>query len=171
LNEKMMVPGRENTYVAESSNVREYGFRYQESRAIINYFIEGYAGYGDIFPNLFQGYPIYQGYNLTYYYSDGNIISERTILIGAQPYKDISIDELDPTRYAVDDAILRLFNNLNYFNDVNPGEWKESPYDGSQTNPIDVDLPESVKIDFVSMGDIPGLFQPITITLRVWREQ
>lgn len=171
LNDNMMVPGQANTYVAESSDVDQYGFRYGESRAIINYFIQAYAGYGDVFPHLIQGYPTYKGYNLTYYYSDGVNIIEKTILVGDNPYKSLSVDELDPMKYAVDDAILRLFNNLNYIDDNNPGEWRAPPYDGSLQNPIDVYLPESVKIDTASMGNIPGLFQPIQITLRVWREK
>ncbi|CAD5243406.1 TPM domain-containing protein [Thermococcus camini] len=170
LNDNMMVPGQSNTYVAESSDSYQYGFRNGESRAIINYFIEGYAGYGDVFPKPLQGYPGYNGYRLTYYYSKGGGTYERTILIGDSPYLDITVDDLDPTRYAVDDAILRLFNNLNFLADTDPNGWKSQPFDGSQNNPIDVDLPESVRIDFVSMGNIPGLFEPISITLRVWRE-
>ena len=170
LNDRMMVPGQTNTYVAESSDVDQYGFRYRESRAIINYFIQAYAGYGDIFPYLLQDYPTYRGYNLTYYYSDGTTTYERHILVGDPPYKPRSVDDLDPTKYAIDDVILRLFNNLNYANDVNPEEWKIVPYDGSRENPIDIDLPREVKIDTASMGNIPGLFKPIQITLRVWRE-
>lgn len=166
LNESMMVPGQTNTFVAESTNVNEYGFRRGESRAMVNYLIEAYAGYGDIFPYSFRGYPNYKGYRLRYYGPNG----ERMILVGDPPYMDISVDELDPTKYAVDDAILRLFNNLNFKNDRNPGEWRSRPFDGSSTNPIDVTLPETVRIEFVSMGTLPELFEPITITLRVWRE-
>jgi len=167
LNDNMMVPGQTNTYLAESSNVSQYGFRPRESRAMVNYFIEGYAGYGDVFPYLLQGYPAHKGYNLTYYSS---ISGEKTILVGDKPYRQISVDELNPDRYAVDDAILRLFDKLNFRDDRNPEEWKETPYDGSRQNPIDVGLPASVRMDFASMGNVPGLFQPITITLRVWRE-
>lgn len=166
----MMKEG-DNTFTATLSvGVDDGGtsYRYQATRGILKYFIEGYAGYGEVFPKALQGYPNYQGYRLQYYYGPSS--EPRTILIGDPPYKDISIDELDPTRYAVDDAILRLFEKLNFKDDWNPGEWKSEPFDGSSTNPIDVDLPESVRIDFVSMGNIPGLFEPITITLRVWRE-
>ncbi|ALM76311.1 hypothetical protein [Thermococcus barophilus] len=171
LTDTMMVPGRTNTFRAYSTDAYQFGFREGESRGVVNYFIEGYAGYGDVFPQLLQGYPRYKGYNLTYWYYDGSSTYQRQILIGDPPYKLITVDDLDPQRYAVDDAILRLFNNLNYINDVNPDDWKTPPYDGSQNNPIDVDLPEGVKIAFASMGEIPGLFKPITITLRVWREQ
>ncbi len=167
----MMEPGS-NTFTAELDTGVDKGgtsFRYHATRGVIKYFIEGYAGYGDVFPYLLQDYPTYRGYNLTYYYSDGKTTYERYILVGDPPYKQISVDDLDPTKYAVDDSILRLFDNLNYVDDKNPGEWKNAPYDGSQQNPIDVDLPEGVNIETVSLGNIPGLFQPIQITLRVWR--
>ncbi len=169
----MMRPGS-NTFKAELETGVDNGgtsFRYQVTRGIIKYFIEAYAGYGDVFPYILQGYPTYRGYNLTYYYSDGTNTYERDILVGDPPYKPLSVDDLNPARYAVDDAILRLFNNLNYIDDKNPDEWRVVPYDGSQQNPIDVDLPEGVKIETASMGNIPGLFKPIQITLRVWREK
>lgn len=145
-------------------------FRMGATRGIVKYFIEGYAGYRDVFPYLLQGYPAYKGYNLTYYYDDGNGVVERTILVGDEPYKPMIVDKLNPEKYAVDDAILRLFNKLNYVDDKNPGEWRESPFDGSKDNPIDVYLHPSIVMDFASMGNIPGLFKPIQITLRVWRE-
>ncbi|ASJ10375.1 hypothetical protein A3L12_03200 [Thermococcus sp. P6] len=162
----MMVPGQENEFEIGMENGNSY-VRNGETRGIIRYFIEGYAGYGDVFPYLLQGYPAYKGYNLTYYSS---ISGEKTILVGDEPYRRIQVEELDPGRYAVDDAILRLLDKLNFRDDQNPEEWKETPYDGSRQNPIDVGLPASVRMDFASMGNVPGLFQPITITLRVWRE-
>ena len=169
----MMRPGS-NTFTAElKTGVNNGGtsFRYQATRGIIKYFIEAYAGYGDVFPYMLQGYPTYRGYNLTYYYSNGTNTNEGHILVGDPPYKPISVDDLNPLKYAVDDAVLRLFNNLNYIDDKNPGEWRIPPYDGSQQNPIDVYLPESVKIEISSMGNIPGMFTPVQITLRIWRER
>ncbi|EHR79177.1 hypothetical protein OCC_01569 [Thermococcus litoralis DSM 5473] len=168
----MMVPGQENTFEIRMTGGSSY-VRDGETRGIIKYFIQGYAGYGDVFPYLLQGYSTYRGYNLTYYYNGSSRIVEKNILVGDPPYRSISIDDLNPDTergYAVDDAILRLFDKLNYREDSNPGEWRETPFDGSQSNPIDVDLSEEVKISFVDMGEIPGLFEPVQITLRVWRE-
>lgn len=154
LNEHMMIPGQTNTYVAESSNVNQYGFREGESRAVINFFIQGYAGYGDVFPRFIR--EGCGGYNITYYWEGED--NPRHITAGDEPYCPVTAQELLDGRdtYAVDDALVRLFNNLGG--------------DGTQDSPILVQLPESVKIDFASMGNIPGLFQPIQITLRVWRE-
>ncbi len=167
----IMQNGTTNTFYGES-NDRDYGFRYQQTRGIIKYFIQGYVGYRGVFPELLQGYPTYEGYNITYYYSDGSTVYQRSILVGSAPYKQITVDDLNPIRYAVDDAILRLFDKLNYRDDVNPGQWTVSPYDGSQSNPIDVDLPAGVHIEFANMGNIPGagVAKPLQITLRVWRE-
>jgi len=169
----MMVPGQQNTFEIRMSGGGSY-VRDGETRGIIRYFIEGYAGYGDVFKNLLQGYPTYRGYNLTYYYNGSSGVIEREILVGDPPYKALNITDLNPSLsngYAVDDAILRLFEKLNYANDTNPGKWREAPYDGSSLNPIDVDLPEGVKIVFADMGNVPTLFEPITVTLRVWREK
>lgn len=153
-NESMMVPGQTNKYVAESSNVSQYGFRYGESRAIINYFIQAYAGYGDVFPKfIHEGCG---GYNVTYYWMGDS--SPHNILVGDEPYCSVTAQDLLNGRdtYAVDDAIVRLFTKLGG--------------DGTQSNPILVKLPSTVNIEIASMGNIPGLFEPIQITLRVWRE-
>ncbi|WP_297516364.1 TPM domain-containing protein [Thermococcus sp.] len=154
LTDSMMVPGQMNTYVAESSDVDQYGFRYQESRALINYFIQAYAGYGNVFPKHIRDGC--NGYNITYYWIGDNF--PHNILAGDAPYCNLTADDLlnGRTIYAVDDAIIRLFNNLGG--------------DGTQSNPILVELPSTIRIEVASMGDIPGLFKPIQITLRVWRE-
>ncbi len=165
----MMVPGDTNSFDIKmtdgNSKVRD-----GESRGMIKYFLQGYVGYGDIFPHLLQGYPEYNGYNLTYWYSFGGGSRQATILVGDPPYLSINVTKLKPYLYAVDDAVLRLFNELNYRNDVNPKSWTETPFDGSPSNPIDLKPTASLRIETVSMGNIPGLFSPITITLRVWRE-
>ncbi len=164
----MMRSGSTNRFEIRMTGGSSY-VRNGESRGIIKYFIQGYAGYGDIFPYLLQGYPNYHGYNLTYYYWDGTSARRGQVLVGNPPYLAISVDSLKPDKYAVDDAILRLFNRLNFIDDQNPGSWKEKPFDGSQSNPIDVQLTGGLKIDFVSMKNIPSLEPPIAITLRVWR--
>ncbi|ASJ03860.1 hydrolase [Thermococcus barossii] len=120
----------------------------------LTYVIQGFAGYGDVFPALLR--PGCSGYNITYYWTGDNL--PHYVTAGDSPYCDVTAQDLlnGRDRYAVDDAIIRLFNNLGG--------------DGTQANPILVQLPPTVNIVFVSMGNIPGLFRPITITLRVWRE-
>ncbi|MBO8175117.1 MAG: hydrolase [Thermococcus sp.] len=121
----------------------------------LTYVIQAYAGYGDVFPKLIRSGC--SGYNITYYWSGDN--TPHYVTAGEPPYCAVTAEDLVDGRdtYAVDDAIIRLFNKLGG--------------NGTQTNPILIELPPTVNIEFASMGDIPGLFKPITITLRVWREQ
>jgi hypothetical protein len=120
----------------------------------LTYAIQAYAGYGKVFPKYIQ--EGCGGYNITYYWSGDS--DPHYILAGSDPYCNVTTDDLLQSRntYAVDDAIIRLFNNLGG--------------NGTSTSPILIELPRNVNIDFTSMGNIPGLFQPIPITLRVWRE-
>ncbi|WP_297504096.1 hydrolase [Thermococcus sp.] len=120
----------------------------------LTYVIQAYAGYGNVFPKFIRDGC--GGYNITYYWQGDS--NPHYILAGNEPYCNISATQLLEGRktYAVDDAIVRLFNNLGG--------------NGTQADPLLVELPSTVTIDFASMGNIPGLFQPMQITLRVWRE-
>ena len=155
----MMRPGENNVFEIRMTD-GDSEVRNGDTRGIIKYFIQGFVGYGDIFPYLLQGYPEYRGYNLTYYGPDG----ESTVLVGDPPYKSLSVSDLDPEKYALDDAIIRLFTKLNY--ETSPDD---SGPPGSQSNPIDVELTGNVRISFASMKNVPTLAPPIAITLRVWR--
>lgn len=159
----MMVNGSTNTFKAESSSYY-YGFREGESWGTVYYFLQAYAPYGKTFPNLIQGYPDYKGYNLTYYaelYGVSSRPEQRHILVGEPPYKPITVVELQPDKYAVDDAILRLFAKL-----AVRGESEGRP--GSESNPLAVLLPKSVRMEFSAMN-APSLFEPVTVELKVWR--
>ncbi|ASJ01187.1 hypothetical protein [Thermococcus gorgonarius] len=153
----MMVPGQENSFEISMENGNSY-IRDYETRGIIYYFLKAYAGYGDVFKKFMR--PGCKGYNITYYWQDSSVATPQQayILAGDAPYCDVTTEQLLANRstYAVDDAIIRLFNNLGG--------------DGTRSSPILVKLPNEGNIDFASMGNIPGLFQPIQITLRVWRE-
>jgi len=122
----------------------------------LTYIIRGYVGYGDVFPFLIKSGC--GGYNITYYWI-GDINNPHTVTAGDPPYCDVTIENLTQGReiYAVDDAIIRLFNSFGG--------------DGTQEKPILIELPSDVNIVFASMGNIPTLFEPITVTLRVWREE
>lgn len=150
----MMVPGQTNVFEIKMTNGSSY-VRDGETRGVIKYFIQAYAGYGNIFPKFIR--TGCKGYNITYYWiGDSN---QHYVLAGEEPYCNLTADDLLVGRniYAVDDAIVRLFNNLGG--------------NGTKDSPLFVELPSNVMIDFASMGNIPGLFTPIRITLRVWREK
>lgn len=129
--------------------------------------LDSYIPYGDTFPYLLIGYPEYTGYNLTYYYTDvdGTVKSDYlligTAFVETQKYLKIDIDEIVANRtyerYAVDDAIVRLFKKLG---------GKE--IEGHQlVIPIKLD---STVSDVVPLQRVPALYRPIKITLRIWRE-
>ncbi|NPA48186.1 MAG: hypothetical protein GXO14_06045 [Thermococci archaeon] len=155
----IMINGTTNTFKAESTS-SYYGFREGESWGSVYYFLKAYAPYGRVFSKLAQGYPSYRGYNLTYWANFDGKLTERSILVGNPPYKNIAINQLNPAEYAVDDAIVRLFSQL-------AGGGTGRP--GSQGNPLIVLLPPSVQVGFAAMNGIPGLFTPVPVRIRVWR--
>jgi len=160
-NSSILVNGTTNTFEAESTS-NYYGFRENETWGNVYYFLQAYAPYGKSFKYLLQGYPDYNGYNLTYWaelYGSSSAPVERHMLVGSAPYLNITINDLNPTDYAVDDAIIRLFSKLAVSNTGRPGT-----YD----NPLSVLLPKSVRMDFSAMT-APSLFVPVPIELKLWR--
>jgi len=158
----IMVPGQTNTFRFISDNL-DYTFRYNESRAIVYYFLNGYAPYGRVFPYYSQDNAC--GYNLTYYYNLSGTVYAGTVVIGnCKPTEtplSISASQLKPSEYALDDAIFRLFVQLGARNDtVN--------LPGTPSNPISVDL-EGLQIEAIGIRNVPTSIAPIEVTLRVWR--
>ncbi|WP_099209650.1 hypothetical protein [Thermococcus henrietii] len=127
--------------------------------ASVVYLLNAYAPYGNVKPYLMQGYPKVKAYNLTYVYNLGGRNYTASIIVGSLnavtsgEYLNITACKLDPTKYAVDDAILRLFRNLG---------------GNGCTKPILVNLGDTL-IDYVSLPGVPRSISPITITLRIWR--
>ena len=95
---------------------------------------------------------------MTYYYGRGD---QGTVIINL-PQGGVSCQlsstELLANRslYAIDDALVRLFENLGGT--------------GTPEDPLLIKLPGVGIADSVSMGDIPNLYSPIYVTLRIWRE-
>jgi len=155
----IMVPGKRNTFKVISTS-KYYGFREGKSWGIIYYFLQAYAPYGKVFPELLQGYPNYRGYNLTYWAEPRKKTIEGHVLVGSAPYLSISVNQLKPSEYAVDDAIIRLFEKLARGTSGTPG---------SEENPLAVLIPNSVNVDFSSMNGIPASLSTVTVRIRVWR--
>ena len=130
----------------------------------LTYLVQGFVPYGEPFEKA-------KGSTVIVYYDingdntpDGSI----TVNIGDEPS-----DVFDPDKDAVDDALVRLLNNLNFGHDVNPGDAvpvNKPDGDGSNTNPIDIHISPDITFTAVSLKNIPRLTPPISITLRVWRE-
>jgi len=130
----------------------------------LTYLVQGFVPYGKPFEKA-KGSTV-----IVYYDIDGDNSPDGsiTINIGDEPS-----DVFDPDRDAVDDALVRLLNNLNFDHDVNPGDavpLDKPNGDGSSTNPIDIYISPDITFSSVSLKNIPQLTSPISITLRVWRE-
>ncbi|QDA30673.1 hypothetical protein FH039_02270 [Thermococcus indicus] len=159
-----MAPG-ENKFILDFGD----GFYVSKDNSIGETLIllDSYVPYGDIFPYLLQEYPRYTGYNLTYYYQDisGTVRSDN-LLIGVAyvtnvKYLNVDIDDIinDGTykKYALDDAIVRLFQKLG----------------GIEKNGHHLVIPiklDSTVSDVVPLQRVPSLYTPIQVTLRIWRE-
>ncbi|CAI1492407.1 conserved protein of unknown function [Thermococcus nautili] len=131
----------------------------ENALASVVYLLNAYAPYGNVKPYLMQGYPNIKAYNLTYAYDVGGSVEYGSIIVGdtkaiaSGEYANITACQLDPDKYAVDDAVLRLFKNLGG--------------DGC-TKPVLVDLGDTM-ISYVSLPGVPRSISPITVTLRIWR--
>jgi len=133
---------------------RGYQIQPENGEGSLTYIIQGFAGYGNVFSRLIR--PGCGGYNVSYYWV-GDLNTPRYILAGDSPYCDVTASDLlaGQKTYAIDDAIIRLFNKLGG--------------DGTRAHPLLIELANSINIEVTSMGNIPTLAPPITITLRVWR--
>jgi hypothetical protein len=121
-------------------------------------------GYSSVFPKA-------QGSTITVYYDyDGDNIYDgtQTLEIGPNPQ-----DIFDPENDSIDDAILRLLDNLNFISDANPGSYGAgtagNPYDGiNSTNPIDLQLVSDIEINSGYISGVPTLWNPVKLEINIW---
>ncbi|NJE30386.1 hypothetical protein E3E38_04880 [Thermococcus sp. 18S1] len=162
LTANIMVPGQENTFkiISDSSY---YTFRYNDSRALVRYFLYGYVPYGNIFPKYSQEGAC--GYRLSYWYNLSGQLGQDTVTIGnCKPGEtpiEIKASSLNPEEYALDDAIFRLFIQLGARED-----YTELP--GTQNNPILIRL-QGLSAKSIGIKNVPKSLGPIEVTLRIWR--
>jgi len=122
--------------------------------------LEGYSG---VFPKA-------RGSRVTVYYDvNGDNVFDSSALVA---YGSSPSDGFDPQNDSVDDAFMRLLDNLNLIFDANPGDYGSGsvadPYDGvNQTNPVDIQLSE-IFFDSSSITGITSLWGPTTLTINVW---
>jgi hypothetical protein len=85
-------------------------------------------------------------------------------------------DIFDPQNDSIDNGFMKLMNALNFINDLNPnvvdlnhtGSGPTGSGDGSNNNPVDLEITEDVefKSDFISQ--IPSMWGPAIMEVRVW---
>jgi|GEM_PF-3055596 len=98
-----------------------------------------------------------EGSSKTVYYDmdlDGTNDGSVDIILGNES------DPWDPEIDAIDNAMMKLLDKLNFYNDTGTD-------DGSEDNPIDV-YPGDLSFDMVPIGGIPWLWGPGIFTLKVW---
>ncbi|ANF22688.1 hypothetical protein [Thermococcus piezophilus] len=162
LTNNIMVPGETNEFKLESDS-NDYVFRVDDSRAIVHYFLNGYAPYGKVFTYYAQDNAC--GYNLIYWYNLGSGVQQGSVLIGNCRPSEAPVqkktDDLEPGKYALDDAIYRLFVQLG-------AEEDSASFPGTKDNPIRVEL-KGLAGKAIGIKSVPATGGSITVTLRIWR--
>lgn len=122
--------------------------------------LEGFSG---VFP---KG----KGSTVTVYYdfNGDNIVDGSAVVIIGD-----GTDIFDPKNDSVDDAFMRLLDNLNFIFDSNEGTYGNgsagNPYDGiNQTNPIDLEITSEINFDSSSISGVPTLWGPSELEIRIW---
>lgn len=123
--------------------------------------------YSDIFPKAEGSKPT------IYYDSNGDNIPESSITVEIGPNPN---DIFDPNNDSIDNGFMKLMNALNFINDLNPNvanmtynsSGPTGDGDGSDSNPIDLEITEEVefKSDFISQ--IPSMWGPAIMEVRIW---
>ena len=112
-----------------------------------------------------------EGSNSTIWYDidqDGIVDGNITALVGPVPS-----DEFDPDEDAIDDAFIRLLDQLNFYDDKNPDMVVSSIMnathcDGCIENPMDIMLPPEIQFEVSRITSVRSLWGPIVIKLVVW---
>ena len=123
-------------------------------------------GYSDVFEKA-------NGSTVTVYYDyDGDNVSDGSTVVQIGSYPS---DVFDPYNDAVDNAFMRLMDNLNVLWDSNPGGIgngsAQDPYDGgivSSDNPIDFQIPPDIRFDSASISGVPSMWGPVELEVRIW---
>lgn len=170
LNDNIMVPGDVNEFKLESDS-NDYIFRVNDSRSIVHYFLKGYAPYGNTFTYYSQDNAC--GYNLTYWYDLAGRVTEGTVLIGNCPPsespKSLTTYDLKPWKYALDNAIYRLFIQLGA-REYSIAQIKSNNkfIPGTEENPIRIQL-KGLAGKAIGIKNVPNSGKGIQVTLRIWR--
>ena len=133
------------------------------SRVIYDARIRASVGYGEIFYNA-------TGFNVTVYYDlnhDGTADGFTYVAVGQDlQFFDplpIEVDELASMNNALADAVMRLLVELNFFNPK-----QDAGLPGSQDNPIDIQLSDSISIQANGLEGVPFMWGPNAFSIRVW---
>lgn len=133
----------------------------QFDRVIYTARVRASVPYGNVFPKL-EGEIVRVYYDLDH---DGSSDGFADITIGGNlPVFNSTVrttDQINGSENALDDALLRLLDRINFVTKEN-----NTGISGSQTNPIDIKLSE-VDVDTTGTGGIPFEWGPVDVRLDV----
>lgn len=109
-------------------------------------------GYSDVFPKA-KG----STYTLWYDTDQDNVADgSSNVQVGSTPS-----DIFDPLNDSIDDAFMRLLDKINFIEDTGDD-------DGSETNPIDLEITSDISFDSFYVSGVPSLWGPTKFEIRVW---
>ncbi|MFH1779539.1 MAG: VWA domain-containing protein [Candidatus Micrarchaeota archaeon] len=134
----------------------------QDNRVIHNLRFKAVVGYSSIFLEC-------KARNATVYYdSDFDGVPDGAVNLSVGEGLEsagsefVGVELFNTTSNAVDDALLRLLSFINLVNDTGVG------LPGSFTNPVDLQLSESVSAEVLSGQQVPFFWGPTEVTVLVW---
>ncbi|UCC91565.1 MAG: VWA domain-containing protein [Candidatus Aenigmatarchaeota archaeon] len=108
-----------------------------------------------------------------YYDTNGDNVPESSMVVqvGSNPS-----DIFDPENESIDSGFMKLVNAMNFINDLNEGvvdinhtsSGPSGTGDGSFNNPIDLEITEEVEFNSDFISQIPSMWGPATMEVRVW---
>ncbi|NIO22394.1 MAG: hypothetical protein GTN38_00010 [Candidatus Aenigmarchaeota archaeon] len=127
----------------------------------------GLTEYSDVFLKA-------KGSSVTIYYDiDGDNTPETSVVVEVGPNPN---DVFDPENDSIDNGFMKLIDRLNFISDLNPNvvdlthnaTGPTGNGDGSLSNPIDLEITEEVKFQSDFISQIPSMWGPATMEVRVW---
>jgi hypothetical protein len=125
------------------------------------------AQYSDVFPKAKGSRPT------IYYDANGDNIPDasRTVEVGPDPN-----DIFDPMNDSIDNGFMKLIDTMNFINDLNPGvadmnsttTGPSGTGDGSNANPVDLEITEDVNFNSDFISQIPSMWGPAIMEVKVW---
>lgn len=112
------------------------------------------------------------GRNVSVYFDkDNDAVSDGSvnIAIGQTPVNTtlVTPDQLTPSTNAADYALLQLLDSLNFDNQTNSIQ-TSTGRSGTSQNPIDLEIPSTLKVDTTVLSDIPYMWGPAEIQVSMW---
>jgi hypothetical protein len=127
----------------------------------------GLAQFSEVFPKAKGSRPT------IYYDANGDNIPESSVTVEVGPDPG---DVFDPENDSIDNGFVKLLDTMNFINDLNSGSadlnhtsaGPSGTGDGSNNNPIDLEITEEVKFNSDFISQIPSMWGPAIMEVKIW---